>query len=423
MYDVAILGAGPAGLAAAVAGRLLGVEVVILEQGKPLHERSLDEQSDIVSGVGGAGLCSDGKFSFFPSATALWSVQPPGLLEIGYHWLEEILNAAGMPVPIYPKNVLQEAQPCKTGLIRKSYPSYYLPIEERNAIVCNLTAQVARFIRPQCRVLVFEQSADGSVSLRGEDGLILAKAHQLVVASGRLGPLMLHRALDPDELVFRRVEIGIRIEQPAEHFMLARDRCLDPKLVITNGSEHSWRTFCCCRNGEVLAANSASLTSVSGRADCPPTGRSNVGFMLRFTDARTGMAAWKEALRSQPLEVPAVEHLDEMIDAAGQLRAASRALQTLGAETASRLADGLDHLRTSLRTPIVDAVIHTPAIEGVGWYPRVGPDLRIPHRPVFVAGDATGMFRGLTAALVSGYVAGSAAAQAAIDGTSRRARR
>lgn len=423
MYDVAILGAGPAGLAAAVAGRLLGVEVVIVEQGKLLHERSLKQQSEIVSGVGGAGLCSDGKFSFFPSATALWSVQPSTRLKMGYQWLRELLNTVGMVVPEFPACTSQASAFPANLLIRKEYPSFYLPVKERNSIVRYLAAQVTQFMRPQRRVLMIRQSADGSVRLLGEDGLILAQARQVVLASGRLGPLMLRQALDPEEFVFRRIELGVRIEQPAENFLLEHDRCLDPKLMIDSGNGHSWRTFCCCRNGEVLATSSSDLTLVSGRADCPPTGRSNVGFMVRFTDPRAGMAAWRDALRRQPLEAPAVEQLDELMDATGQLRAASRVAETLGTRTASRLVEGLDLLRTSLGTLIMDAEIHAPAIEGVGWYPRVGSDLQIPQRPMFVAGDATGMFRGLTAALVSGHVAGSAAAQAAIDGKSRRARK
>jgi hypothetical protein len=52
------------------------------------------------------------------------------------------------------------------------------------------------------------------------------------------------------------------------------------------------------------------------------------------------------------------------------------------------------------------ATVHGVAIEGVGSYPHLREDLRWGSSPVWVAGDATGLFRGLTAAFVSGFFAG-----------------
>jgi uncharacterized FAD-dependent dehydrogenase len=420
MHDVAVVGAGPGGLAAAVASRRLGANVVILEQGKHLGKRSQSDQTDIICGVGGAGLHSDGKFSFFPSATALWSIQPIKLLMIAYKWLQEILASSGMTVPNFPAPSTVSTVLSTNRLIRKNYPSFYLPIEERNAIVRELAAELAECLRPDRRVATIEHRSDDCIWLRSQDGFILAKARRVVLALGRLGPLMLHRSLAPEELIFRRIELGIRIEQPAEQFVLARDQCLDPKLMMDRATGCSWRTFCCCRNGLVIVSSSEGLTSVSGRADCPPSGRSNIGLLVRFTDARAGMSAWKEALRLQPLDGPVVEAMSELMDPSGQLRASSQVARTLGVSTARHVAEGLNDLRVSIGLPMADVNLHAPAIEGVGWYPRVGSDLRIAGRPIFVAGDATGMFRGLTAALVSGYVAGSAAAAAAIGTRSRR---
>jgi uncharacterized protein len=411
MYDVAVVGAGPGGLAAALAGRGLGASVVILEQGKPLAERERDDQTDLVCGVGGAGLCSDGKFSFFPAATALWLVQPAPLLRAGYEWLKEILRPAGLKVPDFPRNATGAGATVPAGgLRRKDYPSFYLPVAERNSIVRMLAAELASCIRPGVRVTSIEQRAGDCAVLRGSGGSVLTRARRVVLAPGRLGPLGLRRSLPAGDMVFRRVELGVRVEQPAERFVLSGDRCLDPKFMIGTSAGWSCRTFCCCRQGMVVAANFSGLTSVSGRADCPPSGRSNIGFLVRFTDLRTGMAAWRESLCHQPLSEPVVEDLNDVIDPAGHIRPESHIARILGFPVARRLAEGLGQLSTSIGMQILDAQLHAPAIEGVGWYPRIGSNLQIPRRPVFVAGDATGIFRGLTAALVSGYVAGSAAA-------------
>jgi uncharacterized protein len=414
MYDVAVVGAGPGGLAAALASRRLGVSVVVLEQGKLLAERSRGDQTDLICGVGGAGLCSDGKFSFFPSATALWSVQPAGLLRAGYEWLKEILRTAGMKVPDFPRDVQTPVASSADRLRRKEYPSFYLPTADRNSIVRALATELAGCIRSGVRVASIEQHVDGCAVLRASGGPVLAQARCVVLAPGRLGLLELGRSLAARDLVFRRVELGVRVEQPAEQFALSGDRCLDPKLIIESSAGWGCRTFCCCRQGLVVTTKSSGLTSVSGRADCPPSGRSNIGFLVRFMEPRTGMKAWRESLCCQPLSGPVVEGISDVITSSGDIKPASRVVQTLGFQAARHLAYGLSKLRTSTGLQMSDAQIHAPAIEGVGWYPRIGSNLQIPKRSIFVAGDATGVFRGLTAALVSGYVAGSAAAAVAI---------
>ncbi|WP_306316275.1 MULTISPECIES: FAD-dependent oxidoreductase [unclassified Streptomyces] len=69
-FDLVVIGAGPAGLAAAQ--RLAGVRhrVALIDGGKPVDRRDRYAAADMTRGHGGAGLFSDGKFSFFPSASA-----------------------------------------------------------------------------------------------------------------------------------------------------------------------------------------------------------------------------------------------------------------------------------------------------------------------------------------------------------------
>jgi uncharacterized protein len=71
---VGIIGAGPAGLAAAAALSARGCESVLFESGNSARGRDHRSASDIGVGVGSAGLFSDGKFSYFPSATGLYEL-------------------------------------------------------------------------------------------------------------------------------------------------------------------------------------------------------------------------------------------------------------------------------------------------------------------------------------------------------------
>lgn len=413
MYDVVVVGAGPAGLAAGIAARQFGADVLIIEQGKPLAHRTQSDRIDAISGIGGAGLYSDGKFSFYPSATALWSVQPNHLLAVGYKWLSEILSSEGLAIPALPCEQHFDRQ-LNGRLHRKEYPSFYLPVERRTNILLTLEDKLADSLWTTCCVRNIEHKSGDYVVIRGNDGIPLVEARHVVLALGRLGALTLQGSLTSGELLFRRVELGIRIEQPADQFMFAGEKCLDPKLLGDIADGCSWRTFCCCRNGQIVFSSSMGLSSVSGRADCPPTGRSNVGLLIRFVNACEGMAAWRDVLRAQPMDEPVVEPVWRLIDRSGRLRPDSLIVQTLGTSTARHLARGFDDLTHFTGRPLAEASIYAPAIEGVGLYPCIGPDLKVPGRPIFVAGDVTGIFRGLTAALVSGFVAGSAAAEAVV---------
>lgn len=71
IFDVIIIGMGPAGLAAAAKLEDSGLCFAILDSGKTAAKRDRYDATDATSGDGGAGLFSDGKFSFFPSATEL----------------------------------------------------------------------------------------------------------------------------------------------------------------------------------------------------------------------------------------------------------------------------------------------------------------------------------------------------------------
>ena len=73
-YDVAIVGAGPAGIFCALTLVQNGIKPIIIEQGKEIEERQkdveefrktgkLNTRSNVQFGEGGAGTFSDGKLT------------------------------------------------------------------------------------------------------------------------------------------------------------------------------------------------------------------------------------------------------------------------------------------------------------------------------------------------------------------------
>ena len=100
--DAIVVGGGPAGVAAALACQERGISFVVLEMGVDLRARRRADPTDIASGVGGAGLFSDGKFSFYPSATKLWELEPEGDLHDAYRRVCEIVGDHGVAAPPFP---------------------------------------------------------------------------------------------------------------------------------------------------------------------------------------------------------------------------------------------------------------------------------------------------------------------------------
>lgn len=391
--DVLVVGAGPAGLAAGVGVLAEGRSVCVLERGKPAGARGRTLSQDLVAGVGGAGLYSDGKFSFAPSATALWQLKPEATLREAYAWASNVLREEGLQPPPFglaPSVDVGVASPVKP------YPSQYMPLEGRLRLIATLAEQLGSRLVTDADVWL-RSAPDGYLGIH-QRGQVRGRA--AVIASGRFGPLS---PVDGVASTFRRVEIGMRVEQDAEGFALDGGQLcelLDPKWINRSpDGRFEWRTFCCCRRGEVITTEFGDLVTVSGRADGPATNQSNFGLNVRFLEpdeARHALARTVGAARNPPLRIRAREFLTDP--------SASAVAERYGEAVAEALAQGVKAFESDFGVKLADALLHLPAIEGVGYYPDVDEGLAVAPG-VWVAGDAAGVFRGLLAALVSGRFA------------------
>ncbi|WP_456756604.1 hypothetical protein [Bradyrhizobium sp. USDA 4461] len=242
-----------------------------------------------------------------------------------------------------------------------------------------------------------------STSDDAEEALI---ARAVLLATGRFGPLLVQRTgFLPSR--FRRFEIGVRIEQPTGQFFLADHPQVDPKFIFTSPRRDiEYRTFCCCRNGEIVAIEHEGILALSGRADGNMTGMSNVGFHLRILDeamAQRCLNGLLDRLRSPSARVQM--ELSDFLCA--KVAEDTPVGSQLGAGLAALMADGLRQLVARFGDAAFShAVIHYPAVEGLGGYPMLSDNLRVPDTRIWAAGDVNGRFRGLVAALVSGYFSG-----------------
>lgn len=408
-YDIAIVGAGPAGLAAAQRLSNTGYRGVLIERGRSITGRAKDTEAKLTQGHGGAGLYSDGKFSFFPSASTLWSLPNRNSLQGAYEWTCETLRSYGLDTPPFPPT--PEAYAVGAGeWILKEYPSDYLPLEARIDLTANLvhTAKVDVFTETTVKAYTYSAARDTFQIelLQGASKPQILTARRVIVATGRFGPLGMKLS---NQHSFRRLEVGFRIEQPEPHAFFGRMAQLDPKLKLQYDAQKvEWRTFCACRSGKTVFTRTHNLWTVSGHSDGPPTGRSNVGFNTRVLD---------EDLASQvvgPL-LTALSNSESYFNLSlndilsNEFAATNKLESVYGTQLKELMLQGLQRLISKF--PVInhpDTRLIGPTLEGIGWYPTVDGDLKLSDAPLWVAGDACGLFRGIVSAFISGHYAANA---------------
>lgn len=431
--QVAVIGAGPAGLAAAGALRDRGVHVTVLDAGLELARRRHDLADHLGTGVGGTGLFSDGKFSYFPSGTHLYRLQDQSRLAESYGWCRSRLETIGIPAEPFPRLDADpgDSRPVPDGV--KGYPSHYATLAQRQRLVELMCVGLGDDLRTDAAVHGLTAGAHGyDVAYRTDHdgGEHVLEVDAVVLATGRLGALDLveRRLASTLPLQPERYDIGIRIEAPSDVGFLSRMRSPDVKRIWTSGRTQV-RTFCTCRDGEVWSIPFWGLSAVSGRSDGPRTGYSNFGLLARFDgdrrsqgDAvfrglrqrlRASHTAVVESLSAFLTGVPAAlpDRAERPWHPASSFQPGS-VREVLGDELADILAVAVRELvawSPDLLGP--RTVCIAPAIEGTGQYPRADGDLRVADEAIWCAGDVVGRFRGLVPALVSGHYAGVAAAE------------
>jgi uncharacterized FAD-dependent dehydrogenase len=396
-YHTIIVGAGPAGLATACSLMSLGSnDFLLIERGKSLAKRTRTQTQDIPSGVGGAGLFSDGKFSFFPSATWLWKNIASDNVSMAYRWLKVILQNYNVNPPDLPTEGPIDVI---SNQVFKAYPSFYIDFNKRYRMIDQWSQQFRSNILTDRTVINIAKDKN-VYCITTHAGVFFAE--NIVIATGRMGPLQLSTFTLPITKAFQRIEIGVRIKGSYVHPFFSElqqhGHFLDPKFIFTH-KDHpqiSWRTFCFCKRGEIMHSGSDGYVTLSGRADCPPSEESNIGFNTR-------------------IKLPSASHLllpklqnSFLLNLGDVYLNPSILSQYFEPAIVDFVFLGLMELKNYFSS-LADASaleIAGPTIEGVGDYPMVNNQLETAQQGIYVAGDSLGLFRGLTAALLSGHTIG-----------------
>jgi uncharacterized FAD-dependent dehydrogenase len=279
-----VIGAGPCGIFAGLLLAQMGLRPLILERGKPVHDRSVDTfgfwskrkfnpESNAQFGEGGAGTFSDGKlYSRVKDAN-----------HHGRKVLEELVNAGAAPEILY---------------VNKPHIGTYRLVKIVENMRCTIES-LGGEIRFQSRVekIDIEQSETRQVR-----GVILAngeyiRGDRVILAVG-------HSARDTFEMLYQQgvyiepkpFSIGFRVEHPqavinqcrlgsqAGHPMLG---AADYQLVHHCSNGRSVYSFCMCPGGQVVAATSeVGRVVTNGMSQYERSGKNaNSGIVVGITPA------------------------------------------------------------------------------------------------------------------------------------------
>ena len=311
VYDVIIVGAGPAGLFAARELSKANKKVLLLDKGKDINKRACPlkfgakecvqcKPCNVVCGWGGAGAFSDGKLTLTPDfggnmeqycgrQNLISLIDEVDKIYLEHGASEVLFKPQGEHVASIIDRARRSGLEVLPAIIRhmgtdrskEILHSLYLYIKERCDVLTNTT--------------VHEVLLDKDGSVRGvmlEDGREM-ESKCVLLAPGREGAPWMEETIKKIglDIASLPVDIGVRVEIPAAWSKDITDNFYEIKAILdTPTFDDKVRTFCMCPNGEVTTEYQSrqgilTVNGHSNRDESHKTENTNFAILVstRFT--------------------------------------------------------------------------------------------------------------------------------------------
>ena len=264
MFDVAIVGAGPTGMFAALELIKTGKKVVIIEAGVDLDKKECKVETcglckycrptcHILGGFGGAQFFEGTKLSIYPAGSGF--VDFCGGVENTkkiYEYVDKILEKYGKEKREFPN--MNDVESLKddfknVGIEMKYYNAQKVSKNTMNKIATNIRKDLEMNgveIHTEEQVIDIEGNDNDFKILTNKNNSY--NARKIILAVGRIGSRQLTNLADKLNIKYedeeQEIEIGVRIEAPYKIFNKINNLHNDLKLKLKVNEDEELRTFC-----------------------------------------------------------------------------------------------------------------------------------------------------------------------------------
>jgi uncharacterized FAD-dependent dehydrogenase len=448
-YDVAIVGAGPAGIFASLELCNAGLDVLLLDKGREIDDRVCPVQNrsgccalcspcHLVSGFGGAGAFSDGKLTLSTKVGGRLNEvvgfdQAQALID----YVDSIYLKFGAPRKIYGiggNTAELEQEAASAGLT-------LIPVKLRHlgTEFCHKTLKsMQNYLSPKLDIrlgitienIVVEDGAVKAIETSHGENL---SCHYLILAPGREGAEWLCSEARRLELSLdsNPIDVGCRIEVPMATMEKLTSTLYESKLEFYSRSFNDRvRTFCMCPGGDVImesTGGSDPVITVNGIGYTQPrTKNTNFAILVSttFTEPFHEPIAYGKYLASLANILSGgvlVQRLGDLMDGrrSTQARLQNSPIEpSLKAATPGDLSfalpyrylknimemlQAMDKLVPGVASP--QTLLYGIEVKFYSSRLKLTPCLETEISNIFAAGDGAGVSRGLVQASASGIVA------------------
>ena len=299
-YDVIIIGAGPGGIFSAyeLMEKRPELKVAVFEAGHDLHHRHCPidgekvkscircKSCSIMSGFGGAGAFSDGKYNITNDfgGTLYEYIGKKQALDL-MHYVDEInVRYGGEGTKLYSTAGTRFKKLCiQNDLHLLDASVRHLGTDINYVVLENLYSALREKVD-----FFFDTAVETVAVTEGGYALTTKKGtytcEKCVISAGRIGSKWMETVCHDLEIPTKsnRVDIGVRVELPAEVFSHLTDELYESKIVYrTEKYGDLVRTFCMNPKGAVVNENTNGIITVNGHSyEDPAKQTENTNFAL-----------------------------------------------------------------------------------------------------------------------------------------------